>query len=312
MSPSMGLHHNHSGSGSGSGSGGGGSDGGKTAAAAFTLVQGWQLLALAVSLYAPRNNKLLWYLRLHLVRNADTKTEMGKYASYCQRALERSVQMGPRQAKPSRMEVLSILLKNPYHHSLPHAIPVHFLNGTYQVVGFDGSTTVQEFLVTLNQEIGCRDVSQSGFALFSDDPIEKEEEHWLEPRAKLCDVISKWETALREKGLGKFQNTKVIRLTYRHRLFWRSGLKGGETERERLLHCYQTAQRISDNRFPLTKELAVELAAIMSQIDSGDYNPERGRGSGGSSGHNHQGSMQALERFIPKRYKDAISSQESK
>ncbi len=57
----------------------------------------------------------------------------GKYASYCQRALERALQMGPRDAKPSRMEVLSILLKNPYHHSLPHAIPVHFLNGTYQV-----------------------------------------------------------------------------------------------------------------------------------------------------------------------------------
>ena len=59
---------------------------------------------------------------------------MGKYASYCQRALERTLQMGPREAKPSRMEVLSILLKNPYHHSLPHAIPVHFLNGTYQVI----------------------------------------------------------------------------------------------------------------------------------------------------------------------------------
>lgn len=154
-------------------------------AASFAFVQGWQLLALAVSLFAPRNNKLLWYLRLHLRRNADTKTEMGKYASYCQRALERSLQMGPRQAKPSRMEVLSILLKNPYHHSLPHAIPVHLLNNTYQVVGFDGSTTVQEFLVTLNQEVGCRDVSQSGFALFSDDPIEKDDEHWLEPRAKV-------------------------------------------------------------------------------------------------------------------------------
>ena len=177
------------------------------ASAPFAFVQGWQLLALAVSLFAPRNNRLLWYLRLHLKRNADTKTEMGKYASYCQRALERTLQMGPREAKPSRMEVLSILLKNPYHHSLPHAIPVHFLNGTYQVlkigslyliqiikiyfflllqvVGFDGSTTVEEFLVTLNQEIGCRDVSQSGFALFSDDPIEKDEEHWLEPKAKV-------------------------------------------------------------------------------------------------------------------------------
>lgn len=83
------------------------------------------------------------------------------------------------------MEVLSILMKNPYHHSLPHAIPVHFLNGTYQVVSFDGSTTIEEFLNTLNQEIGCRDVHQSGFTLFSDDPIEKDLEHFIDPEAKV-------------------------------------------------------------------------------------------------------------------------------
>lgn len=128
---------------------------------------------------------------------------------------------------------------------------------------------------------------------------------------QLCDIISKWETALREKGLGKFQNTKVIRLTYRNRLYWRNSLKG-ETERERLLHCYQTAQRIAENRFPLTKELAIELAAIMSQIDAGDYNPERGRGSGGSSGHLNQGAMQALERFMPRRYREGASQEELK
>lgn len=60
-----------------------------------------------------------------------------------------------------------------------------FVDSFWQVVGFDGSTTVEEFLVTLNHEIGCRDVSQSGFALFSDDPIEKDEEHWLEPKTKV-------------------------------------------------------------------------------------------------------------------------------
>ena len=70
------------------------------------------------------------------------RTECGKYAAYCSRALERAVTIGPRQARPSRMEVLSILLKNPHHHSLPHALPVHFANETYQVVGFDGSTTI--------------------------------------------------------------------------------------------------------------------------------------------------------------------------
>lgn len=105
----------------------------------FTFLQGWQFLALAVSLFVPRNSKLLWYLKLHLQRNADPKTEQGKYAAYCQRSLNRTLELGGREAKPSRMEVLSILLKNPFQHSLPHAIPVHFLNGTYQVSqGHDG------------------------------------------------------------------------------------------------------------------------------------------------------------------------------
>jgi len=122
---------------------------------------------------------------LHHVALCYIRTECGKYAAYCERALERTLQNGGREVKPSRMEVLSILMKNPYHHSLPHAIPVHFLNGTYQVVSFDGSTTIEEFLNTLNQEIGCRDVHQSGFTLFSDDPIEKDLEHFIDLEAKV-------------------------------------------------------------------------------------------------------------------------------
>lgn len=99
------------------------------------------------------------------------------------------------------MEVLSILLKNPYHHSLPHAIPVHFLNGTYQVVSFDGSTTIEEFLNTLNQEIGCRDVHQSGFTLFSDDPIEKDLEHFIDLQAKVKPSSWLFERMIRSNQL---------------------------------------------------------------------------------------------------------------
>ena len=64
------------------------------------------------------------------------RTETGKYSSYCGRALERAVVNGGRTAKPSRTEVLSILLKNPHHHSLPHAVPVHCANDDYQVSCF--------------------------------------------------------------------------------------------------------------------------------------------------------------------------------
>ncbi|XP_026825796.1 uncharacterized protein CG43867 isoform X2 [Ooceraea biroi] len=278
----------------------------KSNPAQFVLIQGWQLLALAVSLFLPKNNRLLWYLKLHLQRNADSKTECGKYAAYCERALERTLQNGGREMKPSRMEVLSILMKNPYHHSLPHAIPVHLLNGTYQVVSFDGSTTIEEFLNTLNQEIGCRDVHQSGFTLFSDDPIEKDLEHFIDLQAKLCDIISKWETALRQKGSGKFENTRVIQLTYKSRCYWRQAAKM-ETDKERLLLCYQVNQQVVQGKFPLNRELAFELASLMAQIDFGEYNNDKARGSGPGSNPHHL-VLQALDKFYPLRYRTNITA----
>lgn len=82
---------------------------------------------------------------------------------------------------------------------------------------------------------------------------------------QLCDVISKWETALREKGSGKFENSRVIQLVYKNRLYWRYSAKM-ETERERLLLCYQVNQQVVNGRFPLTRELALELAALMAQV----------------------------------------------
>uniref|UniRef100_A0A182PQW6 Plekhh1 n=1 Tax=Anopheles epiroticus TaxID=199890 RepID=A0A182PQW6_9DIPT len=263
----------------------------------YTFIQGWQLLALAVSLFVPKNSRLLWYLKLHLARNADSKTECGKYAAYCERALERTMQNGGRETKPSRMEVLSILLKNPYHHSLPHAIPVHMMNTTYQVVSFDGSTTIEEFHCTLAQEIGCRD-STNGFTLFSDDPIEKDLEHYLDPQAKLCDVISKWETALREKGSGKFENSRVIQLTYKNRLYWKHAAKL-ETEKERLLLCYQVNIQVVQGRFPLSRDLALELASLMAQIDMGDFASDKSKTN----------SLQALDKFYPYRYRDALNQE---
>ncbi|KFM60753.1 hypothetical protein X975_17894, partial [Stegodyphus mimosarum] len=211
---------------------------------------------------------------------------------------------GGRECKPSRMEVLSILLKNPYHHSLPHSIPVHFLNGTYQVFGFDGSTTVEEFSQTVNRELGIRDCEYSGFALFSDDPIEKDLEHCLLKEAKVCDVISQWEQALRVKHLGKFENTKVLKLTYKNRIILRQNMKA-ETDKERLLLVYQINQEIMEGKFPLTKELALELAALLAQIEFGDYY-ENGRANEVITKQPLQ-LLQVMDQFFPKKFRDSNS-----
>lgn len=57
------------------------------------------------------------------------------------------------------------------------------------MVGFDGSTTVEEFIETLNAEAGIRDTCQSGFALYSDDPIDKGIEHCLNLSTKVTNLI---------------------------------------------------------------------------------------------------------------------------
>uniref|UniRef100_A0A8C1A1U4 Pleckstrin homology, MyTH4 and FERM domain containing H2 n=1 Tax=Cyprinus carpio carpio TaxID=630221 RepID=A0A8C1A1U4_CYPCA len=273
-------------------------------------LQGWQFLALCVGLFLP-TPPILWYLQVHLKRHGDSRTEVGKYAIYCQRSLERTQQKGDRQARSSRMEILSILLRNPYHHSLPFSVPVHFLNNTYQVVSFDASTTVEEFQSQLNQDTAMRKTGQSGFSLYSDDPTGKDLEHCLQGNLKICDIISKWEQASKEQHTGKSESARTVKLTYKNRLYFSQQMRG-ETERERLLLAYQTNEEITAGHFPVNKELALEMAALLAQVDFGDFErPFVGPGaSGAAQTKSNQTLKQVLERFYPKHYRHACTEEQ--
>ncbi|XP_042711092.2 pleckstrin homology domain-containing family H member 2 isoform X5 [Chrysemys picta bellii] len=273
-------------------------------------IQGLQLLALCVGLFLPQH-PFLWLLKLHLKKNADSRTEFGKYAIYCQRCVERTQQNGDREARPSRMEILSTLLRNPYHHSLPFSIPVHFMNGIYQVVGFDASTTVEEFLNTLNQDTGMRKPVQSGFALFTDDPSGKDIEHCLQGNIKICDIISKWEQASKEQHPGKCEGTRTVRLTYKNRLYFSVQVRG-ETDREKLLLMYQTNDQIVNGLFPVNKELALEMAALLAQVEIGDFERPFSTPAGQvtSPSKSNQTLKHVVERFYPKRYRHGCSEEQ--
>ncbi|XP_040593629.1 pleckstrin homology domain-containing family H member 2 isoform X2 [Mesocricetus auratus] len=273
-------------------------------------LQGWQLLALCVGLFLP-HHPFLWLLQLHLRRNADTRTEFGKYAIYCQRCVQRTQQNGDREARPSRMEILSTLLRNPYHHSLPFSIPVHFMNGIYQVVGFDASTTVEEFLNTLNQDTGMRKPAQSGFALFTDDPSGRDLEHCLQGNIKICDIISKWEQASKEQQPGKCEGTRTVRLTYKNRLYFSMQTRG-ETDREKLLLLYQTNDQIINGLFPLNKDLALEMAALLAQVEIGDFERPFSTPAGLVTNQckANQNLKQVIEKFYPKRYREGCSEEQ--
>ncbi|XP_069117939.1 pleckstrin homology domain-containing family H member 1-like isoform X2 [Argopecten irradians] len=277
------------------------------------FLQGWQLLAMCVSLFLPKQS-IMWHLKVHLQRNTDQKSEIGKYAIFCQRALERTVVKGIREVRPSRMEVMSILLRHPFHHSQPISIPVHFLHNTYQVVSFDGSTTVQEFLLTLSKAICVRDVSQSGFSLCTDDPCSSDIEHCLQSSIKICDVISKWEQSHREYVSGKHDNGRTIRLLYKNRLYFKSS-SSAETEKEKLLLTYQVNDEIINGRFPLNKDLALELASLMAQIEFGDVKLSTESSQVGGAAPPYQPNLAqqlttVLDRFYPRKYSHATEEEQ--
>lgn len=54
-----------------------------------------------------------------------------------------------------------------------------------------------------------------------------------------------------------------------HRLCFRAQVKG-ETERERLLLAYQVNDEVQQGHFPVNKELALEVAALMAQVCKDD------------------------------------------
>ncbi|XP_074661838.1 pleckstrin homology domain-containing family H member 1-like [Tubulanus polymorphus] len=267
------------------------------------FIQGWQLLAMCVALFVPRQG-LLWYLKAHLHRNVDPRSEVGKYAIFCQRALVRAVQNGPRENQPSRLEILSILLRNPFHHSLPISIPVHFMNGTYQVVSFDGSSTVEEVMQSLTKLVGVRYYAQSGFALYSDDPSGKEIHHYLQLNKKLCDVISQWENMYLEQHKEKEEVSRTIKLIYKNRLYFRHMMKW-ETEKEKLLLCYHINHDIIRRRFPTTRELAIELASLLAQIEFGDCKSKEQ-----TEAQTSQQLGIIIDRFYPKRFRSGFTTDE--
>lgn len=236
------------------------------------ILQVMQILAIAVSLNLPRG-RMRWWLTDHLRKFASPDTEIGKYALYNLKAIDRSLANGTRENVPSRTEIMGMLLRNPYNHSSPHSIPVNFSDNSYLVIETDGSTTVDEFMESIAKVLDIRNSSLSDFFLFADDPSDPRELHILEPHRKILDIVGWWEQAFRRNNSGRFVSTKVIKLSCKKRLVFRT--EEGETNQERLLILHQMNQEVVSQSVPLNDKLAIELAAVMVQLTYGDFDKSK-------------------------------------
>jgi len=82
------------------------------------------------------------------------------------------------------------------------------------------------------------------------------------------------------------------------RLYYKSTSRF-ETDREKLLLTYQINEDIVTGRFPLNRDLALELSSLMAQVEFGDIKS--------TDVALNQQTSQMLDRFYPKKYKDSAS-----
>lgn len=110
--------------------------------------------------------------------------EVSQYGKECDmkgdntEVLSLELAVNPEMLVPRKPPSLVVIPIN--SHLYPQLSPL-----SLQVVGFDGSSTVDEFIQRLNQETGMRKPSHMGFSLFTDDPSGRNLEHCLPGNMKV-------------------------------------------------------------------------------------------------------------------------------
>jgi len=172
-----------------------------------------------------------------------------------------------------------MLTRDPCITQMPHSISVQLPTGDYQVVEFDGSSSVAECLSILCAKLGIRDIPWCGYALYSDDPAASTNDEnaviVMNNKHKLCDCLSRWERILKDSRCGRVPDERAIRLQLRLRHYW-SHLGAAETETERLFLVYRMAEKLRMGHLPVSSELAEELCALLAQLHLGDCANELG------------------------------------
>lgn len=232
------------------------------------LLQTLQVLSLLVSLDLPKGRIYSWLLETLNRFITNSNSESDKYAKYTLKATERTMQNGSREFVPSRREILSIIMRNPYDHSKPHSLPLNFADKSYVLVEADGSTTVDEFMVTLRKQVDIRQSSESDFYIYTDDPNEQSVLHLIGDKVKILDRVAWWESSFKSCKFGKYETSKAVRLVCEKRLVFSK--QDNETDKERQLIVQQLHNDIVLEKIRVSYELAIELCALMSQFNLGN------------------------------------------
>uniref|UniRef100_A0AC35UIG4 PH domain-containing protein n=1 Tax=Rhabditophanes sp. KR3021 TaxID=114890 RepID=A0AC35UIG4_9BILA len=235
--------------------------------------QAWRLLALSLPIFLPKQYALLWFLKQHIRRWSNIRTDYLSIVCYCEKLLEHCIHALSRLEPPSKFETKIILCKDISIATsmMPFSIAVLLPSGDYQVVEFNGATEIGHCLSSLCLRLNLRPALLSGYALYLQDPLGTSNDLiLLKGKQRLCDCISAWENKVIVNGKGKVVD-KDMPLQLRMRHYWRH-LQNDETIMEQLFLCHRMGEEIVKGQIPISNELGEELCALYGQMVYGDFN----------------------------------------
>ncbi|XP_063684163.1 uncharacterized protein LOC134818504 isoform X2 [Bolinopsis microptera] len=227
----------------------------------------WHVLATVIPFITPKG-RVMSYLKAHLERYSEQKTNAGRFAGYCIKVLKRCLggfTFGKRQHHPCRLEIEATCGK-PYLHSKPMSIPIHLPGGDYQVTGFDTVSSVAEVIRDVESQLGLRSCRWSGYTLFMDDPINPGVKVPINHSSKICDVIAKWEGNVKPNNN---QIPQVIGLTYQKFLHL-TAQHDCVSQVEYKLSALHLHTQAMQGVHGMEMELATCLGAVMAQAIEGN------------------------------------------
>ncbi|XP_046687918.1 unconventional myosin-VIIa isoform X2 [Homalodisca vitripennis] len=228
----------------------------------------WALLSLACSVVLPPQRLIRKYLIAHLKRCAsDCVTEEGKYARFAEKCLYKTQGTRRRQWPPSREEIMCTINRRPIYARF------HFMDGQYHAVEFHPSATAKDVMELVKAKIGLRE-SAMGYAIYE---VLGNSERSLVAEEKVADVMSKWEK-YRNANSGhpntNGQPNKPVRkqhhfFLFKKHLFLDQYMDLDDPVEKELLY-HQVLHGLRSDRFPVTEDEAMVLAALQAQVEAGD------------------------------------------
>ncbi|MES1911702.1 MAG: hypothetical protein MHM6MM_004095 [Cercozoa sp. M6MM] len=250
-----------------------------------SLHDGWKLMALFSGIFPP-SEEFACYLASYLYERSQVPGEVGEYARYALRRLDRCMSDGARRCVPCDAEIRAVQDRQPV------TVRVGFLDGTFKSVLVDSQTNAQEVSRMLAKRMNIRNPESFTLAEMEEEDEEAEHTMSLEDQQKMRDKADKdWEkmnakerfarqNARRDRAISKDERildivgswqhknplAKKFRLVYKIKLFFTSERKQMSPEARRLYFvqaAYDVVNGMHSNS--ADERTIMDLAALQVQ-----------------------------------------------